>query len=75
MSTVYLHIGQAGCQVGDEFWNILLHETAIKDDNFFNRATNKMRGILVDSEPKVVTSILNNPVLEPTLSKSNVIFN
>jgi hypothetical protein len=52
-----LHVGQAGNQIGQEFWNLMLEESPIKEDIFFDRFTNRARAVLVDSEPKVIKHI------------------
>ena len=53
-----MHIGQAGTQVGIDFWKLILNESgSIQEDIFFDRIRNTARGILVDSEPKVIKSV------------------
>lgn len=54
MSSAFLHVGQAGCQVGIDLWRYLLNETNMKEDVFFDRNRSKARAIMVDSESKVV---------------------
>jgi hypothetical protein len=57
MSTIMLHVGQAGNQIGQEFWSLMMDESPIKEDIFFDRFTNHARALLVDSEPKVIKGI------------------
>jgi hypothetical protein len=69
MSVVYIHVGQAGNQIGQELWQLLLHETgSIHEDIFFDRNRKKARAILVDTEPKVIKQILQNKLIEPLIS-------
>ncbi|CDW86702.1 cryptic tubulin [Stylonychia lemnae] len=52
-----MHVGQAGNQIGHEFWQLMMDESPIKEDIFFDRFTNHARAVLVDSEPKVIKNI------------------
>jgi len=60
MSTVFLHVGQAGNQIGHEFWSLILGESPIKEDIFFDRFTSHSRSVLVDTEPKVIKNIVDD---------------
>jgi hypothetical protein len=55
-----MHVGQAGNQIGHEFWNLMIDESPIKEDIFFDRFTNHARAVLVDTEPKVIKSVLED---------------
>ena len=75
MSTVYLHVGQAGNQIGSVLWKLLLNETgSIQEDIFFDRVRNTARSILVDSEPKVIKQIHEDKTLSPLFPPKNMIF-
>jgi len=69
-----MHVGQAGNQIGHEFWNLIMGESPIKDDIFFDRFTNHARCILVDSEPKVVKNMLEDKKLNFCLNPKNAIY-
>jgi hypothetical protein len=60
IAMLYLHVGQCGNQVGEEYWNL---STACRSNSsqspLFNAADDTARCVLVDSEPKVVSSVLN----------------
>lgn len=58
MSTVFLHVGQAGCQIGDALWPALAQERPGSPEFFRTRSAVCPRAILVDAEPKVVESVL-----------------
>ena len=50
----------------------MLKETEEGSDTLFNRLEeNKARAIFVDTEPKVINSILKNPNLSPLIKPSN----
>ncbi|XP_077997628.1 tubulin delta chain-like [Glandiceps talaboti] len=57
MSTVFLQVGQCGNQVGQEFWKLVDREKR-ETGNVFHARDGKLRSINVDSEPKVVKSLL-----------------
>ncbi|CAK9061433.1 unnamed protein product [Durusdinium trenchii] len=57
MSTVFLHVGQAGCQIGEALWPALFQERPGYTDFFAPRLLPCPRAILVDAEPKVVEKI------------------
>lgn len=38
----------------------MIDESPIKDDIFFDRFTNHARAVLVDTEPKVIKSVLDD---------------
>ncbi|CAE8581594.1 unnamed protein product [Polarella glacialis] len=63
MSTVFVHVGQAGCQLGQALWPALAAERLGSPDIFGFRAAKgaaySPRAVLVDSEPKVVESLLS----------------
>lgn len=62
MSTVFLHVGQAGCQIGEAIWPSLFQERT--GPEFFSSRSLEgdsrlcPRAILVDAEPKVVDRLL-----------------
>jgi tubulin delta len=74
MSTILLHVGQAGNQIGQEFWNLMLEESPIKEDIFFDRFTNRARAVLVDSEPKVIKHIGDDKNISFVFDHSNMIY-
>ncbi|CAE7369387.1 tubd1 [Symbiodinium natans] len=59
MSTVFLHVGQAGCQIGEALWPALAQERPGSPEFFRTRSEVCPRAILVDAEPKVVESVLS----------------
>ncbi|TNV79486.1 hypothetical protein FGO68_gene6345 [Halteria grandinella] len=72
MSTVLLHVGQAGNQIGQELWTLLLEESPMKEDIFFDKFTNKARAVLVDSEPKVVKHIMEDKNISFIFDQQNL---
>lgn len=62
MSTVFVHVGQAGCQLGQTLWPSLACERLGSPDIFGSSRTRRTaacpRAVLVDSEPKVVDSLI-----------------
>jgi hypothetical protein len=64
MSTIFMHVGQAGNQLAMDYWKLLLLESgSIEEDIFFDRNRCCARGILIDSEPKVINRIDKDLVL------------
>ena len=61
MSTVFVHVGQAGNQIGCDLWNSL-------NDNaqFFDPQTGKARGVLIDTEPKVIQKVIEKTKITNT---------
>lgn len=63
MSTVFVHVGQAGCQLAEELWLALAKERPGSPDIFGHGqsrgAVTWPRAVLVDSEPKVVSKLLS----------------
>jgi hypothetical protein len=58
-----------------DFWKFILNESgSIEEDLFFDRIRNTARGILVDSEPKVIKSIQNDKVLNPLFPPSQTVY-
>ena len=63
MSEILVHVGQAGNQIGSLLWQQLAQSRDTKR-NYFEPPTNlahhlgKARGILVDTEPKVVQKVI-----------------
>ncbi|CAM4523759.1 unnamed protein product [Lepidochelys kempii] len=60
MSAVWLHVGQCGNQIGEEWWQILTSEKvphAEADRYPFCSPDGKLSAICVDSEPKVVRKL------------------
>jgi len=49
---------------------MMLEESPIKEDIFFDRFTNKARAILVDSEPKVIKNIMDDRNISFVFDKS-----
>ena len=75
MSTVYLHVGQAGNQIGEDLWKCLINESgSMSEDIFFCRKRQIARGILVDSEPKVIKRIHDDKILSVLFPPQNMIF-
>ncbi|KAJ1380562.1 tubulin, epsilon 1, partial [Ochromonadaceae sp. CCMP2298] len=73
--TVCIHVGQAGNQIGNQFWNQLLHEHEKTPDGdealsaFFRYAPQrngshamKARALLVDMECGVLTETMKSPL-------------
>ncbi|XP_060680425.1 tubulin delta chain-like isoform X2 [Hemiscyllium ocellatum] len=61
MSTIWLQIGQCGNQVGQEWWKLVTNEKAPNStlDRYpFRAPDGKLSALCVDSEPKVVRSLL-----------------
>ncbi|XP_072426217.1 tubulin delta chain-like isoform X1 [Chiloscyllium punctatum] len=61
MSTIWLQIGQCGNQVGQEWWKLVTNEKAPNStlDRYpFYAPDGKLSALCVDSEPKVVRSLL-----------------
>eukprot|EP01112_Ceratiomyxa_fruticulosa_P001720 TRINITY_DN11887_c0_g1_i1.p1 TRINITY_DN11887_c0_g1~~TRINITY_DN11887_c0_g1_i1.p1 ORF type:complete len:224 (+),score=49.34 TRINITY_DN11887_c0_g1_i1:254-925(+) len=67
---VYVLVGQAGLQVGSDYFSIVRKEFSKQHRVFFNRG--KLRCIVVDSEPKVVKKFLEQH--GDIVRESNVIF-
>lgn len=55
-STVYLHVGQAGNEIGGAFWRLASAEKPPKRWLFDERG--RCRAVLVDTEPKVVRGVV-----------------
>jgi len=63
MATVFVHVGQAGCQIGEALWAALARERPGTPDLFCEPAREgvgapRPRAVLVDAEPKVVRALL-----------------
>lgn len=59
MSTLFVHVGQAGCQLAEALWPVLAHERCGAPDIFHvYRGSPRPRAVLVDAEPKVVNAVL-----------------
>mmetsp|Transcript_88755 Transcript_88755/g.286814 ORF Transcript_88755/g.286814 Transcript_88755/m.286814 type:complete len:401 (-) Transcript_88755:396-1598(-) len=62
MSTVFVHVGQAGCQLAQALWPTLACERPCSPDLFCPRAAPgqppRPRAVLVDGEPKVIEAAL-----------------
>lgn len=56
MSTVYLHVGQAGNEVGAALWSLAAREKPPQQWLFDERG--RARCVLVDTEPKVVRGVV-----------------
>lgn len=54
MSTIFLHVGQCGNQIGRAFWKKTLNDPAVSEGHTFVHPNGEQRSIHVDSEPKVV---------------------
>ncbi|XP_072180811.1 uncharacterized protein [Diadema setosum] len=63
MSTVFLHIGQCGNQLGQQFWQTVLRDEEAK--RTLCRRDNKLPSIHVDTEKKVITSLVRNGKILP----------
>lgn len=66
MSTVFVHVGQAGCQIANALWPALACERASSPDLFYHNVSDRAglphpRAVLVDAEPKVIQSMLSVP--------------
>lgn len=66
MSTVFVHVGQAGCQIANCLWSALACERAPSPDLFYHNVSDRAglphpRAVLVDAEPKVIQSMLSAP--------------
>ncbi|XP_034619731.1 LOW QUALITY PROTEIN: tubulin delta chain-like [Trachemys scripta elegans] len=75
MSAVWLHVGQCGNQIGEEWWQILTRENvphAEADRYPFCSPDGKLSAICVDSEPKVVRK-LQKQVKSGSFRKNNLI--
>lgn len=57
MSTVYLHVGQCGNQVGHAFWKKVDKDSSVKESHSYIHPDDKQRSVHVDSEPKVLSKI------------------
>ena len=57
-STVYLHVGQAGNEIGGAFWRLASAEKPPKRWLFDERG--RIRAVLVDTEPKVVRGVVRS---------------
>eukprot|EP00735_Rhodelphis_limneticus_P012468 TRINITY_DN5738_c0_g1::TRINITY_DN5738_c0_g1_i1::g.14556::m.14556 TRINITY_DN5738_c0_g1::TRINITY_DN5738_c0_g1_i1::g.14556 ORF type:complete len:550 (+),score=31.38,sp/P32348/TBG_USTVI/28.21/2e-26,Tubulin/PF00091.20/1.1e-42 TRINITY_DN5738_c0_g1_i1:236-1885(+) len=79
MSTLYISVGQAGCQLGGEFWSIVASESTAAKSSFLD-PQGKARCVFIDSEPKVVRSILrdgkgiNGVPLRDIIRESNLVY-
>ena len=62
MSAVLIHVGQAGNQIGGQLWEVLKQKDASQFCESFVTQSGAVketaRGILVDSEPKVINNVL-----------------
>lgn len=56
MSTIYVHVGQAGNAVGEAFWTLAAKEKPTKHWLFDERG--RAKAVLVDTEPKVVRGVV-----------------
>lgn len=74
MSTIMMHVGQAGNQIGQEFWNLMVDESPIKEDIFFDRFTNHARAVLVDSESKVIKNIMDDKKINFLFEQKNLLY-
>ena len=57
MSTLFLHVGQAGNEIGSAFWTLAGKEKPPKQWLYDERG--RARCVLVDTEPKVVRGVVN----------------
>ena len=57
-STLYLHVGQAGNEIGSAFWRLAAAEKPPKRWLFDERG--RARLVLVDTEPKVVRGVVRS---------------
>jgi tubulin delta len=53
---------------------MMLEESPIKDDIFFDRFTNKARAVLVDSEPKVIKNIIDDKNISFVFDRASQMF-
>ena len=62
MSTVYLHVGQCGIQIGKEFWKDALVRAStdvdIKHVTFSPSPSYEPRCLFIDSEHKVISKFI-----------------
>eukprot|EP00761_Pharyngomonas_kirbyi_P009342 gb/GECH01009358.1/.p1 GENE.gb/GECH01009358.1/~~gb/GECH01009358.1/.p1 ORF type:complete len:471 (+),score=76.50 gb/GECH01009358.1/:1-1413(+) len=72
MGYVFVQVGQCGNQVGREFWKCMKSKSSEQNHTFFDSQYGFPRCVLVDSEAKVVSSLLEKPT-QNTSSSSNSI--
>lgn len=58
--SIVLTVGQAGNAVGAELWELLCEEKASRAPSGLFRLTGEARGVMVDSEPKVMGRLKRN---------------
>lgn len=70
MSTVFLHVGQCGNQVGIPFWKRAAKDENVKNGRTFLHEDGTQRSLHIDSEPKVIAKINKTN----TVRKKNLVF-
>lgn len=77
---IHVHVGQCGCQVGDEFWCQYQQRTTSHFSSQVPQSSSSSSlmfpgvdfpAIFVDSEPKVVQNLRSKPHLQQTLFEQN----
>jgi len=53
---------------------MMMDESPIKEDIFFDRFSNHARAVLVDSEPKVIKNLLDDKKISFVFDSKNVYF-
>ncbi|KAK7493279.1 hypothetical protein BaRGS_00015405 [Batillaria attramentaria] len=57
MSTVFVHVGQCGNQVGEHLWKCIAKDGTAKQSHSFTSHDGWHRAVHIDSEPKVVKKL------------------
>eukprot|EP00736_Rhodelphis_marinus_P010208 Rmarinus@m.5972 len=59
MTCLFVFVGQCGCQLGAQFWSLVLSELVSVKSSFLD-PSGRCRCVFVDSEPKVLTAVLRD---------------
>ncbi|XP_063955431.1 tubulin delta chain-like isoform X1 [Lytechinus pictus] len=71
MSTVFLHVGQCGNQLGQQFWQLVQQDDEAKCT--FYRRDQKLPSLHVDTEKKVIAKLLRNSKQLPVREKNVIL--
>lgn len=69
MASVFLEVGQCGIQLGEALWDEVSERLPAEERHGFCRISGRRRCVVVDTEPKVVRSVIKK---DSHLTKANV---
>lgn len=75
MGSLFINVGQCGNQIGLQLMDYLEQQNNLYDDSFTKRSEqNIIHSILIDTEPKILRSVVENKKRYPFIDNKNVLY-